>query len=465
MEITGITDDSRNIKPGMVFIAIKGYQSDGHDYILDAANNGASLIIGELPQIDLVNTPYLIVDNSRKMLGQLASTFYGNPSSNKIVIGVTGTNGKTTTSYLLKHLLEKSGYTTSLIGTIEYVINGKSSKSLNTTPSSLLLQKMMAQSNDQVVILEVSSHGLIQHRLEGITFDYALFTNLQHDHLDYHNTMEDYFEAKALLFDKLKPNGKAIINSDDAWGLKLAQRLTSKNVPAITVGANEDAAFRIVSKEGNDIQIEVNQSLSTLHSTIAGIHNMHNLSMASAVVVNLGYSIQDISDSLEDFTGVPGRFETVAIIDGVHYIVDYAHSDLALQYCLESIREFDVNNIIHVFGFRGNRDATKNLPLLETSHQLSDYTLLTTDDLNNIPKSDMLASYQDLVKETHFTDHVKIVMDRTVAIQEAQKIAQPGDYVVLTGKGPELYTENFQLGTHSDKETILQLKGKNSTTN
>ena len=458
MEVTGITDDSRNIKPGMVFIAIKGYQYDGHNYIIDAAKNGASLIIGELPQVDLVNTPYLLVENSRKMLGQLTSIFYGNPSSNKIVIGVTGTNGKTTTSYLLKHLLEKLGYTTSLIGTIEYVINGKASKSLNTTPSSLLLQEMMAQSNDQVVILEVSSHGLTQYRLEGITFDYALFTNLQHDHLDYHNTMEDYFEAKALLFDKLKPNGKAIINSDDAWGLKLAQRLASKNIPTITVGANEDAAFRIVSKEGKDIQIEVNQSLSTLHSTIAGVHNMYNLSMASAVIVDLGHSIQDISNSLEDFTGIPGRFETVAIIDGVHYIVDYAHSDLALQYCLESIREFDVNNIIHVFGFRGNRDATKHLPMLETSHQLSDYTLLTTDDLNNIPKSEMLASYQDLVKETHFTDHVKIVMDRTVAIQEAQKIAQPGDYVVLTGKGPELYTENFQLGTHTDKETILQLK-------
>ncbi|MBM6614671.1 UDP-N-acetylmuramoyl-L-alanyl-D-glutamate--2,6-diaminopimelate ligase [Desemzia sp. RIT804] len=458
MEVTGITDDSRNIKPGMIFIAIKGFQFDGHNYIMDAAKNGASLIIGETPQNDLMNTPYMLVKNSRKMLGQLTSIFYENPSSKKIVIGVTGTNGKTTTCYLLKHLLEKLGYTTSLIGTIEYVINGETSKSLNTTPSSLLLQQMMAHSNDQVIILEVSSHGLTQYRLEGITFDYALFTNLQHDHLDYHHTMDEYFEAKALLFDKLKPNGKAVINSDDAWGNKLTHRLVSKNVPLIAVGTNDEAAFRIVSKEGKDIQIDINQSLATLQSTLIGVHNMYNLAMASAVVVDLGHSIQDISNNLVDFAGIPGRFETVAVIDEVHYIIDYAHSDLALQYCLESIKECDVNKIIHIFGFRGKRDATKRLPMLETSQQLSDYTLLTTDDLNGVSENEMMTSYQDLVKEADFTDHIKIIMDRTIAIQEAQKLAQPRDYVVLTGKGPESYTEAFQMGTHSDKETILQLK-------
>lgn len=458
MEVTGITDDSRNIKSGMIFIAIKGYQFDGHNYIRDAVKNGASLIIGETPQNDLRNTPYMLVENSRKMLGQLANIFYGNPSSNKIVIGVTGTNGKTTTCYLLRHLLEKAGYTTSLIGTIEYVINGETSKSSNTTPSSLLLHQMMAHSNDQVIIVEVSSHGLTQYRLEGITFDYALFTNLQHDHLDYHHTMEEYFEAKALLFDKLKPTGKAVINFDDAWGNKLVHRLASKNVQTISVGTNEDAAFRLISRKGKDIQIDTHKSVSTLQSTLIGVHNMYNLSMAGAVVFDLGHSIQEISEHLKDFPGVPGRFEQAAVIDGVHYIIDYAHSDLALQYCLESIREFDAHNIIHIFGFRGNRDATKRLPMLETSHQLSQYTLLTTDDLNGVSEEDMIDVYQQLITEANLTDHVKIVMDRTLAVQEAQKLAKPGDYVVLTGKGPEAYTETFQMGTHSDKETILQLK-------
>lgn len=458
LEVTGITEDSRNIKPGMVFVAIKGYEYDGHHYITTAAKKGASLIIGEMPQDHVEDIPYALVENSRQTLGQLSSIFYGNPSSKKIIIGVTGTNGKTTTCYLLKHLLEHSGYTTSLIGTIEYVINGQSSKSSNTTPSSLLLQQMIAQSNDQVIIVEVSSHGLTQYRLEGILFDYALFTNLQNDHLDYHHTMEEYFEAKSLLFDKLKPNGKAVVNFDDAWGDKLIHRLTAKGIPTITVGTNEEATVRILSKEGNDIQVVAHQSSSTLHSTIIGIHNMYNLTMASAVVTDLGYSIPDINQHLSSFPGIPGRFETAVILDDVHYIIDYAHTDLALQYCLESIRECGAANIIHIFGFRGKRDTEKRLPMLETSHQLSDYTLLTTDDLNGISKTDMLETYQALIKDAGFTSHVNIIMDRTKAIQEAQKLAQPGDYVVLTGKGPEPYTESFQMDTHSDKETILQLK-------
>ncbi|MER2294855.1 MAG: UDP-N-acetylmuramoyl-L-alanyl-D-glutamate--2,6-diaminopimelate ligase [Desemzia incerta] len=458
MEVTGITDDSRNVKPGMLFVAIKGYQFDGHDYIRDAAKNGASLIIGEAVQPNIGDTPYVLTKNSRKMLGQLCKTFYGNASDNKIVIGVTGTNGKTTTCYLLKHLLEKAGYSTSLIGTIEYVINGQTSKSLNTTPSALLIHQMMAQSTDQVVIVEVSSHGLTQYRLEGITFDYALFTNLQHDHLDYHHTMEEYFEAKALLFDKLKPDGKAVINIDDTWGQHLAQRLLAKNVETITIGHDEKATFKFLSKKGKDIQVDTEGSVETIYSTLIGMHNVYNLAMASGVVVDMGYTIDHINDSLKDFAGIPGRFETLAVIDGVHYISDYAHTDLALQYCIDSIRECKANKIIHIFGFRGNRDSTKRVPMLQTSHRLSDYTILTTDDLNGTYEEEMKQTYEALVEEAQLADHVDIIMDRTIAIQEAQKIAQPGDYVVLTGKGPESYKEEFQMGTHSDKETVLQLK-------
>ena len=458
MEVTGITDDSRNVKPGMLFVAIKGYQFDGHHYIKDAAKNGASLIIGEAVQPSIGDTPYVLTKNSRKMLGQLCKNFYGDASSNKIVIGVTGTNGKTTTCYLLKHLLEKAGYSTSLIGTVEYVINGKTTKSLNTTPSALLIHQMMAQSTDQVIIVEVSSHGLTQYRLEGITFDYALFTNLQHDHLDYHHTMEEYFEAKALLFDKLKPAGKAVINIDDVWGQHLAQRLSANNVETITIGQDEKATFKLLSRKGKDIQVDTAGSIETIYSTLIGMHNVYNLAMASGVIVDMGYTIDHINDSLKDFGGIPGRFETLAVIDGVHYISDYAHTDLALQYCIDSIRECNANKIIHIFGFRGNRDSTKRVPMLQTSHKLSDYTILTTDDLNGTYEEEMKQTYEALVAEAQLTDHINIIMDRTVAIQEAQKLAQPGDYIVLTGKGPESYKEEFQMGTHSDKETVLQLK-------
>lgn len=459
-EVTGITDDSRKVVPGMIFIAIKGYQFDGHQYILDAAKNGASLIIGEtvlsspLPK----TTTYIIVENTRQMLGQLANIYYGNPSADKIVIGVTGTNGKTTTSYLMKHLLDKLGYTTSIIGTIEYVINGKKIKSSNTTPSALQIHELMAQSNDQVFILEVSSHGLIQYRLEGITFDYALFTNLQHDHLDYHKTMEDYFEAKALLFNKLKANGTAVINLDDSWGKKLAQRTVSKGTNTVTVGFDKEAEVKILTKENSNIQLEINHQPAVLHSPLMGMHNVFNLSMASAVILNLGHTIDDINQNLLDFGGVPGRLETVANIDGVFYVVDYAHTDLALKYCLESINEYNANKVFHIFGFRGNRDPSKRLPMIHSSHEISDCTILTSDDLNGVSQEEMSETYRTLIDEAGLKDHVQIIMDRTLAIQEAQKMAQPGDYIVLTGKGPEEYTTSFQMGTHTDKETILQLK-------
>lgn len=291
LEVVGITDDSRKVAPGMIFIAIKGYQFDGHQYIMDAAQRGAAMIIGERELSNPISAPYIIVKNSRKVLGQLANIYYGNPSANKMVIGVTGTNGKTTTSYLIKHLLDKLGYTTSIIGTIEYVINGKKFKSSNTTPSSLQIHQMMAQSNDPVFILEVSSHGLTQYRLEGITFDYALFTNLQHDHLDYHKTMNDYFEAKALLFNKLKTNGTAVINFDDYWGKKLTQRTLSKGIHTITVGFDEEAEVKIVAKENGTIHLDVQLQPVTLHSPLTGIHNVFNLAMASAVVLHLGHNI------------------------------------------------------------------------------------------------------------------------------------------------------------------------------
>lgn len=171
--------------------------------------------------------------------------------------------------------------------------------------------------------------------------------------------------------------------------------------------------------------------------------------------------MEEVNQSLQDFNGVPGRLETVANIDGVCYIVDYAHTDLALQYCLESIKEYNANKIIHVFGFRGKRDPSKRLPMLLSSHEFSDYTILTSDDLNGVSTEEMNATYHRLLAEAGAADHVEVVMDRTLAIQRAQKLAQPGDYIVLTGKGPEEYTSPFQMNTHTDKETILQLKKEN----
>ena len=217
ISITGVTDNSKEIKKGFLFVAVTGYKSDGHNYINDAIRLGASAVIGNR-DIKGLEVPYLRVENSRKALGQIAKRFYGDPSNQKIMIGITGTNGKTTTSYMLQQILEENGVTCSVIGTIQHIINGNKVDSHNTTPGTMELNSLLVESRDMVVIMEVSSHGLAQYRLEGIEFDFCVFTNLYHDHLDFHGTMEDYFLAKLLLFEKLKPSGLAVINGDDFWG-------------------------------------------------------------------------------------------------------------------------------------------------------------------------------------------------------------------------------------------------------
>lgn len=224
-DIVGITDNSADVKPGYLFVAISGFQTDGHRYIDDAIRRGAAVIVGEQVMRD-VPVPYIRVESSRRVLGLLAKNFYKNPAKQKVMIGITGTNGKTTTSYLLKYLLESAGYSCALIGTIQTIMNGKVQPSMNTTPNALALHRLLAESKDKIVIMEVSSHGLDQHRVSGVTFDYCLFTNLAHDHLDYHKTMENYFQAKRKLFSLLRDDGKAII----PYGLflgKTARRRTS----------------------------------------------------------------------------------------------------------------------------------------------------------------------------------------------------------------------------------------------
>ncbi|MFS0864438.1 Mur ligase family protein [Fredinandcohnia sp. 179-A 10B2 NHS] len=248
-EIKGITDNSSEISKGDLFVAISGYQKDGHDFINDAIKAGALAIIGER-DTDSLTVPYFKVTNSRKSLGMLAKNYYNNPSKRKVMIGITGTNGKTTTSYLIRHVLEEQGITCSVIGTNQNIINGNIQPASQTTPSTLELHKLLQQSNDPIVILEVSSHGLAQHRIEGIEFDYCLFTNLGHDHLDYHSSIEEYFNTKQKLFDKLKPDGVAVINADDHYGNRILTSFTNrKNQKVISIGREVTNSLAILEHE------------------------------------------------------------------------------------------------------------------------------------------------------------------------------------------------------------------------
>lgn len=458
-EVNGITDNSNEVKPGYIFIAIKGYKEDGHIYIQQAIANGAILIIGENDLTDLT-IPYLKVKNARKTLGQVAKIFYKNPSKDKIMIGVTGTNGKTTISFFIKHLLEQQGYSVTSIGTIYNEINGKKIPSVNTTPNAKTINQLLTTSTDQVVVMEVSSQGLEQDRLEGIQFDYALFNNLQHDHLDYHHTMQEYFECKALLFQKLKPNGTAIINNDDSWGKKLIDRLIDEGKKFVTVGEQSNSDVQILTKELNHVLVKDKTKEYNLRSPLPGAHNLYNLTMSSCVAHELGMPYEQVTPYMAQFTGITGRFELFHLANKVTVVVDYAHTPDALETSINTAISNGAKRIITVFGFAGNRDKSKRKAMMENVCRLSTSAILTVTELFGSTIDDLYTDYVALRKECQVEEATSIIMDRTLAIQKAVDEAQPGDWVLLLGKGHEQYKENYALKTKSDQETVQYLQEK-----
>lgn len=454
--IEGLADSSQEVKEGFLFIAIKGFKEDGHKHIQQAIEQGAAIIVGE-QEMPALPVPYLQVPNSRIALGILAKNFYRNPASHKIMIGITGTNGKTTTSYLIKHLLEQNGISCSVLGTIQNIVNGKAIKSNNTTPNPLILQEMLSLSNDDAVIMEVSSHGLAQHRVEGIEFDLCLFTNLHHDHLDYHGSMDKYFEAKSILFDHLKTDGTAIINIDDDWGKKLKDNLQSKGLNVFSLGRSQESTLQIRSLDLEQSIVHLNDGDETfIQSPMAGIHNMYNSLMAFASALALSIPKDSLFSSLSNFEGVEGRFEASETAGGAVVVVDYAHTPDAIYHCLMTVKEAGAKRIIHIFGFRGDRDTTKRQEIIEVTSQLSDEFIITTDDLNSVPAQKMQETSSELI-EKYGNIKGSILMDRTQAIQHAINGSAPGDWIVITGKGHEEYKHEFQLPTNSDKETVRYL--------
>ncbi|ASK61305.1 UDP-N-acetylmuramoyl-L-alanyl-D-glutamate--2,6-diaminopimelate ligase [Virgibacillus phasianinus] len=458
--VEGIADSSLEVKRNHVFIAIEGFQIDGHSYINDAIKKGACIIIGERNLTDLA-VPYIKVSNSRKALGIIANNFYGNPSKQKLTIGITGTNGKTTTSYLLKHILEKNGQSCSLFGSIHNIINGEVSECVNTTPSSLVLQKLLSTSNDDIVIMEVSSHGLKQFRLEGIEFDYCLFTNLDQDHLDYHTSMEKYFQAKLLLFDKLKENGKAIVNVDDLWGRKLNSTLQNRGIKPFTMGQFKDCNLEIIdfNYKNSTIKFEKNNQSCYLYSPMFGIHNMYNTLMAYSVASLLNLKKDLICSSTYDFSGVEGRFEILKLDNGATIVIDYAHTADAYSQCLSTAKYCGAKRLIHVFGFRGNRDSGKRQAMLSVTAEMSDQYILTLDNLNTVPKNEMLRTMEN-INNTFGNKKGTIIGDRTIAIKRAMEQSVQGDWIIITGKGHEEYQQNYCYPTKTDKETVIFLNNQ-----
>ncbi|KRE30633.1 UDP-N-acetylmuramoyl-L-alanyl-D-glutamate--2,6-diaminopimelate ligase [Paenibacillus sp. Soil522] len=459
--ISGIQFHSGKVGKGELFVAIPGIEVDGHDYIHHAIEAGAVAVVGE-KELYHLPVPYYRVSNSRLALAQIASQYYDYPSRRHTMIGITGTNGKTTTAHLLRHIIETAGITCSLIGTVSNLINGVDISSSQTTPDALQLQKWLYESNDQTVIMEVSSHGIDQDRIGGTEYDYAVFTNLSHDHLDYHDSLEDYYLTKARLFNQSKINGAAIITSRGRWGNRLIDQLLTQNKTVYSfgeVGGDKIEIVQIHSESPLYFQIREENRLYDVKMSLPGVYNAWNAAAAWLTAHRMGIESNIIQHALNNFPGVPGRFEVFPHPNGAQFIVDYAHTPDGFEQFLKTLHNRKQNQIIHIFGFRGDSDPSKRSTMLKISVEWSDKIILTMDNLSGTDIKSMLAEMQELANESGGNKCV-IIEDRTKAIEYAWQLARKGDQVAITGKGREVYQQTFALPSNTDPDTIQYLLNK-----
>ncbi len=444
--ITSLGYDSRDAGPDSLFVAIRGRVVDGHSFIEQAIDRGAIAIVSEEPGLTQRVT-HIQVPDSRDALARLAAAFYSNPSRQLRMIGVTGTNGKTTTTYLIKHLLERAGQRTGLIGTVSYEIGERVLPASRTTPESLDLQSILAQCVDARcanVVMEVSSHALELERVDGISFRVAVFTNLTQDHLDFHRGMKEYFEAKARLFAGLRDSdGKsrtAIINVDDAYGQQLIARF-GRDVPTITFGMGARADFRAsnfkIEPTGTSYQLDIKGKSFLVRLPLIGRFNIYNSLAALAAIQALGLDVRAAVLALARAPQVPGRLEAVPARRQFQVFVDYAHTDDALLNVIKTCRDLSPNRLIVVFGCGGNRDKSKRPLMGAAADQNADYSIITSD---NPRKEDPAQIIRDI--EAGFrSKRFETLLDRREAITRAIRLAQPRDIVLIAGKGHEKYQE------------------------
>jgi UDP-N-acetylmuramoyl-L-alanyl-D-glutamate--2,6-diaminopimelate ligase len=445
--VESIAYDSRRVQKNGLFVALRGEKADGHDFIGQAIEKGATAVLAERATQNS-RVSYLVVENARAALPALAATFYGFPGRRLKLAGVTGTNGKTTTTFLIKHICEKAGLRCGLIGTVRYEIGERILPAIRTTPESLDLQELLAQianAGCKAAAMEVSSHALAQERTGGLEWDVAVFTNLTQDHLDFHGTMENYFESKVKLFTQLAEQRKkrkttAIINIDDRYGQQLLGRI-EKRVSVVTCGMGVRADFRAsnyrIELGGTSFQLDARGRSYLVRVPLIGRFNVANSLAALAAANALGVNLRAAVLSLGKTPQVPGRLEAVPAKRQFQVYVDYAHTPDALLNVIKTLRELEPRRLIVVFGCGGNRDRQKRPLMGRIVDQNADYAIITSD---NPRKEDPEAIIADVEKGFRANHHEKIV-DRAAAIARAIAIAQPHDVVLIAGKGHEMYQE------------------------
>jgi UDP-N-acetylmuramoyl-L-alanyl-D-glutamate--2,6-diaminopimelate ligase len=466
VEVQSVQYDSRKVSANDCFVAIKGAGVDGHTYVGAAIDRGANVVVLEndatLPDPYFMHTGVvkIVVPDSRKALAILSANYFGHPSKSMKLVGVTGTNGKTTTTHLVRSIFETAGMRTGLVGTIEYRIGEEIIPATHTTPESLELNELfatMVKRGCAAATMEVSSHALHQSRVYGLDFDTAVFTNLTQDHLDYHGTMEAYFQAKKILFDHLKPSASAVTNLDDTYGQTISSSTSAARLTYSAQHAADVEAKNIrLDIDGTTFDVVHNSETTTIATALVGRFNVYNILAAFAAGIALGIPKETIRRGVEKVQNVRGRFEKIRSPQGWTAIVDYAHTPDALEKCLRTIHEVlpdeHRGKIIAVFGAGGDRDKSKRPLMGAVAGALSDVAIVTSDNPRTEDPATILEEIiHGLPKGTKFIRE----LDRRMAIQKAIQLAQPGDVVLVAGKGHEDYQVIGTKKTHfSDREVV-----------
>ncbi len=441
IDISNIVVDSRLVQRGDLFVAISGTEGDGHGFIEEALRRGAAAVLLE-KDIDTGDITKIKVDDTRKASAQLAKNLYRDPSKDIKVIGITGTNGKTTVSYLLESILRAAGLRVGVIGTIRYKIGDEVMEAGNTTPSPLILQGLIREMVDRSLdycIMEVSSHALDQERTVHIGFDIALFTNATREHLDYHKTFTDYLDSKIKLFRGLDRDKVAILNRDDPNFNRVRQNTSSKKLVSfgVTDGADICAGDIKLSMEGSSLVVRTRDNAIPIKSSLIGMHNIYNIVAACSCAVMEGIDPDAIKKGIENMRLIPGRLQLIEAPCNIKLFVDYAHTDDALQKVLLALQGFKRNRIITLFGCGGNRDREKRPRMGAVAARFSDYVIITSD---NPRYEDPHQIANEVVKGIDQSfKNFKVIIDRRDAIREVLREAQDNDTVLLAGKGHEKY--------------------------
>jgi UDP-N-acetylmuramoyl-L-alanyl-D-glutamate--2,6-diaminopimelate ligase len=474
-DVSDIAHDSRKVRPGSLFVAVRGFHSDGHQFIPQAVRQGAVAVVAEQESGPAAaGAPQIIVEDSRRALALLADRFYGHPSQRLALIGVTGTNGKTTTTYLVKSIIEAAGGTAGLIGTIEYRVGDTVYPAPNTTPESLDLQRLISEMvglGATHCVMEVSSHALALGRTLGCRFSAAAFTNLTQDHLDFHETMDAYFRAKLRLFAGLGQDGHAVINLDDARAGEIMRETKAK---VITTGMTDKADVhpRGTIRHGiGGLAFEVSTPAGTLavESPLVGRHNIYNMLTAAGIGTALGFSAEAIARGIKKMKAVPGRLEKMDEGQPYGVVVDYAHTEDALVRLLEAVREIATARIITVFGCGGDRDRTKRPKMGAAALQGSDLVIVTSDNPRTEDPAGIIREVERGMKGGQKMPSAAaiagaapgkkpycVIVDREPAVAAAIGMARPGDVVVLAGKGHEDYQIIGDARIHYDDREVAR---------